>query len=177
MGHAQGRRPDSDRRLVDNRGKWEPELSRIKRMVKHWQSEVAGSAVPGVYWGSLAGTAGKHMGALDIEGRRVQVAGTQGLALQVAGAARAALWRAHAKRRMHLPGLEQGRDEAAMTALLKELTSPKHAGMIGGDSVYTPAKGACVRRQIGCTMSTLAHAHRGRRMHSGCRVASGIQAM
>lgn len=86
-------------------------------MVTHWQGEVARYEVPAAYWDSLAGTACKQrplslmrgelakydigrtdMNTWDINGRRVQVAGTQGLALQVAGAARAALWREQAKR-------------------------------------------------------------------------------
>lgn len=56
------------------------------------------------------------MNTWDINGRRVHIGGTQDLALQVAGVARAALWGAQGKRRMHFRGLEQGGDEAAVVS-------------------------------------------------------------
>lgn len=118
--------------------------------------------MPAAYWDSLAGTAVKQgprslmrheleksdigrtdMNTRDINGRWVQLAGTRYLALQVPGAARDALCRAQAKRRMHLRGLEQGRDEAAMTTLMKERKCPKDAAMmviVLADSVYTPSR-------------------------------------
>lgn len=46
MRAAHGRRPDSVRLLVESAGKWEPELVRVKRVIKHWQNEVVGYDVP-----------------------------------------------------------------------------------------------------------------------------------
>lgn len=125
-GDAQGRRPDSGRLLVESGGNWETELVRIKRMVKHWQHEVAGYEAPTGSWDRLQGTTGKQgpisrtrheleefgigctdMHTWNIEGKKVPVSGTQDLARQVPGAARAALRRAQATRRLHLRGLEK----------------------------------------------------------------------
>lgn len=41
MCDKEGRRPDAVRLLVVGAGKWDPEVVRAKRLVKHWQTEAA----------------------------------------------------------------------------------------------------------------------------------------
>lgn len=60
MGDARGRKPDSVRLLVESGGEWEPELVRIKRMIKHWLKEAAGYGIPASYWDALQGTTCKQ---------------------------------------------------------------------------------------------------------------------
>lgn len=79
----------------------------------------------------------------NIKGQLYSVADSHDMTNRVAGAAVAALWRMQAKRRLHLRGLERGRDEESMEALMHELRSPKHAAMMNiviADSVHTPAR-------------------------------------
>lgn len=75
------------------------------------------------------------------------VEGTMDLAQRVATQVRCALWRNQAKRRMHLRGLDHGRDKEMMDGLMSEIRSPKHVAMLGviiSDSVYTPARARAV---------------------------------
>lgn len=93
-------------------------------------------------------------------GRAYTVADTGGLANIAADVAWAALWRMQAKRRLHLQGQEQGRDEEAMEALMAEVKSPKDVAMFNiviSDSVYTSAR-AHIRWRFtgGCTLCGVA---------------------
>lgn len=60
MGDAEGRRPDGVRLLFCGGGRWDPEVVRVKRLVKQWQAESDGDKVPKGYWDSLAGAKGNH---------------------------------------------------------------------------------------------------------------------
>lgn len=60
MGDKEGRRPDAVRLLVFGAGKWDPEVARAKRLVKHWQKEGPHYAIPDDY----LGLPGRHTGQL-----------------------------------------------------------------------------------------------------------------
>lgn len=73
--------------------------------------------------------------------RRIIVEGSDRLALEVAEVVQAARWRPFAKQRATLRGLEHGRDEHTMAALIQNWSNLVEAGMLGiihFDSVYTP---------------------------------------
>lgn len=59
MVDAEGRRPDSVRLVVVGGGKWDPEVFRMRRLVKRWQKETVMYAIADAHWESLAGTNGK----------------------------------------------------------------------------------------------------------------------
>lgn len=164
MGDEQGWRPDGIRLLAEHTGKWEPELVRIKRMVKHWQAEDRQYKGSEAYREQLQGTAGKQ-GPLSLiirtpekenysvtcplpdlrvyKGGEIIVRGNHGLAGQMAGLVRRELWGRQAKRRTPLRGLEQGRGGEAMETLQTVPLSPNDAAMVTillTDSVSAPAR-------------------------------------
>lgn len=161
MGDGHNRRPEAVRLLAESRGKWDPELVRAKRMVKHWQNKYTEYTVPQEYWDTLQSTSGKqgpvslmrHVleryeircdapDRWDIAGRTHQVSTTMDIARRVARQVSKVLWACQAKRRPHLRGMESGRDEQSMQKLIAEFRSPRDTAMLGiiqTDSVYTPA--------------------------------------
>lgn len=85
----------------------------------------------------------RQAGLLVISDRAYPVDSTMDIAQRVAQQVRTCLWKQQAKRRLHLRGMENGRDEEAMDQLLAEYRSPKDIAMLGitqSDSVYTPEK-------------------------------------
>lgn len=57
---ADGRRPDGARLLVAGGGRRDPEVVRVKHLVKQCQAETEGYAVPREQWDSLQGTKAKR---------------------------------------------------------------------------------------------------------------------
>lgn len=121
MDDEHGRRPDSIRLLAERKGKWEPEIVRIKRMIKHWQSEERQYHIPQAYWEQLQTANGKQ-GPISLlksplesygvacprrdlwkyKGREIEVRGNNGLATRMADIVRRELWERQAQRRTHL---------------------------------------------------------------------------
>lgn len=74
MGDAAGRLPDSVRLLVAGGGKWDPEVVRLKRLVKRWQREAEVYDIADAHWESLPGTSGKQ-GAISLMRHTLERAG------------------------------------------------------------------------------------------------------
>lgn len=77
----------------------------------------------------------------NIAGHTYQVGTTMDIAQQVAYKVSKVLWAQQAKRKLHLRGMNGGRDESTTKQLRAENHSPKRVAMLGiiqSDSVYTP---------------------------------------
>lgn len=69
-------------------------------------------------------------------------------------------WRPRARQRATLRGLEHGRDEKTMAALMQSCTTPAEAGTLGSiqsGSVYTPVRGHLTWGSTGADQTDWAH--------------------
>lgn len=59
-GDAEGRRSDGVRLLVIGAGKWDPEVVRMKRLVRHWQKEALHYDIVTEHWELIRDASGRH---------------------------------------------------------------------------------------------------------------------